>query len=216
MALEDSGGQFPTAVPFAALRLADRAIVTVPAEMTSDMGGAAAVNQEKTIGSLTVEDRATIANMAPEYGATCGIVPIDQETIRYLTFTSRDPERVALVEAYAKAQGMWHDPSAEPRYSERVELDLSTIVPSLAGPKRPQDRVPLSDAKAMFRTALGDYATTAPMETFMASHNDRHPTDLAGLHEGVIIVSKDLTPSLVMQLESRTVLGIATVRAVAT
>ena len=116
------------------------------------------------VSNVPLADRATIGNMSPEYGSTCAIFPVDDETLSYLRLTGRPDETVALVEAYAKAQGMWHDPSAEPRYSERVELDLSTVVPSLAGPKRPQDRVPLTDAKAMFRTALADYATTEPVE----------------------------------------------------
>ncbi len=104
---------------------------------------------------LTLADRATIANMAPEYGATCGIFPIDAETIRYLTFTGRDADRVALVEAYAKAQGMWRDPgSADPVFTDTIELDLSTIEPSLAGPKRPQDRVALSNMAASASEAL--------------------------------------------------------------
>ena len=102
------------------------------------------------LAKLPLGDRATIANMAPEYGATCGIFPIDQETINYLTLSGRDADQVALVEAYAKAQGMWRDDAAKAEYSEGLSLDLSTVVPSLAGPKRPQDRVPLSDSKAMF------------------------------------------------------------------
>jgi aconitate hydratase len=110
--------------------------------------------------NVPLADRATIGNMSPEYGSTCAIFPVDEETLSYLRLTGRDEQTVALVEAYAKGQGMWHDPAAEPRYSERVELDLSTVVPSLAGPKRPQDRVPLSDAKGMFRAALAGYATT--------------------------------------------------------
>jgi aconitate hydratase len=112
------------------------------------------------VTNVPLADRATIGNMSPEYGSTCAIFPVDDETLAYLRLTSRSQEQVALVDAYAKEQGMWHDPAAEPRYSERLELDLSTVVPSLAGPKRPQDRVPLTDAKAMFRTALADYATT--------------------------------------------------------
>ena len=96
---------------------------------------------------LTLADRATIANMAPEYGATCGIFPIDAETLRYLSFTGRDPHRVKLVEAYAKAQGMWREKgAADPLFTDSLELDLSSVEPSLAGPKRPQDRVPLSKA----------------------------------------------------------------------
>jgi aconitate hydratase len=113
-----------------------------------------------SVAKVPLADRATIGNMSPEYGSTCAIFPIDDETLAYLRLTGRPEQLVALTEAYAKEQGLWHDPSAEPRYSERVELDLSTVVPSLAGPKRPQDRVPLSSAKAMFRTALRDYAAT--------------------------------------------------------
>jgi aconitate hydratase len=112
------------------------------------------------VGNVPLADRATIGNMSPEYGSTCAIFPIDDETLSYLRLTGRPAELVALVEAYAKEQGLWHDPSAEPRFTETLELDLSTIVPSLAGPKRPQDRVPLSQAKAMFRTSLKDYATS--------------------------------------------------------
>ncbi len=106
------------------------------------------------VGNVPVENRATIGNMSPEYGSTCAIFPIDRQTLRYLEFTGRPPELVALVEAYAKEQGLWHDPERDPAYSEQVELDLSTVVPSLAGPKRPQDRVALADAKAEFRAAL--------------------------------------------------------------
>ncbi len=106
---------------------------------------------------LTLADQATIGNMAPEYGATCGIFPIDEETIRYLKFTSRDPERVALVEAYAKAQGMWRDASTpDPVFTDALELNLADVEPSLAGPKRPQDRVALSGVKASAEKALAD------------------------------------------------------------
>ncbi|MFQ6023505.1 MAG: aconitate hydratase AcnA [Acidiferrobacterales bacterium] len=106
---------------------------------------------------LTLADRATIGNMSPEYGATCGLFPIDQETLRYLEFTSRDPERVALVAAYAKAQGMWRDAdTADPVFTDTLELDLSTVEPSLAGPSRPQDRVLLSQASGAFAKALSD------------------------------------------------------------
>jgi aconitate hydratase len=116
------------------------------------------------VTNVALADRATIGNMSPEYGSTCAIFPIDEETITYLRLTGRPDELVDLVEAYAKEQGMWHDPAAEPRFSETLELDLSTVVPSLAGPKRPQDRVPLTAAKSMFRTALADYVTTTPVE----------------------------------------------------
>ena len=107
------------------------------------------------LDGLTLADRATVANMAPEYGATCGFFPIDAETIRYLKFSGRDADRVALVEAYAKAQGMWRDASTpDPIFTDTLELDLSTVEPSLAGPKRPQDRVLLSQAAPSFGTAL--------------------------------------------------------------
>ncbi|WP_435825751.1 aconitate hydratase [Micromonospora zamorensis] len=109
------------------------------------------------VSAVPLANRATIGNMSPEYGSTVAIFPIDAETIRYLELTGRDAAQVALVEAYAKEQGLWHDPDAEPDYSERLELDLGTIEPSLAGPKRPQDRVPLGSAKTLFRGALTDY-----------------------------------------------------------
>ena len=109
------------------------------------------------LGNLSLADRATIANMAPEYGATCGFFPIDKETLRYLAFTGRDDKRVKLVEAYAKAQGMWHDEtSPDPVFTDAMELDLDTVQPSLAGPKRPQDRVLLSDAAASFTKAMAE------------------------------------------------------------
>src|SRR5437660_9780892 len=107
------------------------------------------------VTNVPLANRATIGNMSPEYGSTCTIFPIDDETLRYLEFTARPPELVALVEAYAKEQGLWHDPAAEPAFSERLELDLGRVEPSLAGPARPQDRVPLRDAKRSFRAALG-------------------------------------------------------------
>ena len=109
------------------------------------------------VGTVPLANRATIGNMSPEFGSTCAIFPIDQQTVDYLELTGRPAEQVALVEAYAREQGLWHDPAAEPRYSEQLTLDLSTVVPSLAGPKRPQDRVALTDAKESFREALGNY-----------------------------------------------------------
>jgi aconitate hydratase len=109
------------------------------------------------VAAVPLANRATIGNMSPEYGSTAAIFPIDAETLRYLELTGRDEAQRALVEAYAKEQGLWHDPEAEPDYSERLELDLSTVEPSLAGPKRPQDRVPLANAKTLFRGALSDY-----------------------------------------------------------
>ncbi|MBI1244929.1 MAG: aconitate hydratase AcnA [Alphaproteobacteria bacterium] len=107
------------------------------------------------LDTLSLADRATIANMAPEYGATCGFFPVDKETINYLTFTGRDASRVKLVEEYAKAQGMWRDAKTpDPVFTDTLELDMSTVEPALAGPKRPQDRVLLSAAKAGFEKAL--------------------------------------------------------------
>ena len=109
------------------------------------------------VSRLPLADRATIGNMSPEFGSTCAIFPVDRETLRYLAFSGRPKELIDLVEAYAKEQGLWHDENAEePTFSDTVELDLGEVEPSLAGPKRPQDRVPLHGAKDAFRTALAD------------------------------------------------------------
>ncbi len=114
------------------------------------------------VGNLPLADRATIGNMSPEFGSTCAIFPIDAETLRYLEFSGRSPEVLERVETYARAQGMWHDEDAEEAtYSETLELDLGEVVPSLAGPKRPQDRVSLTEAKASFRMALEDLVEPA-------------------------------------------------------
>ena len=112
------------------------------------------------VAEVSLANRATIGNMSPEYGSTCAIFPVDEETLAYLRFTGRSAEQVALVEAYAKTQGLWLETGSadEPDFSEKLELDLSTVEPSLAGPKRPQDRVPLRTAKQSFRSALSDYA----------------------------------------------------------
>src|SRR5213594_2101886 len=107
------------------------------------------------LNSLSLADRATIANMAPEYGATIGFFPIDSETLNYLRLSGRDPEHVKVVEAYAKAQGMFRmDGMADPTFNDTLELDLGTVEPSLAGPRRPQDRIPLTKAKQAFEEAL--------------------------------------------------------------
>lgn len=114
------------------------------------------------VTQVPLANRATIGNMSPEFGSTAAIFPIDQVTVDYLRLTGRDEERCALVEAYAKEQGLWHDPSFEPKYSEYLELDLSTVVPSIAGPKRPQDRIKLSEAKQTFeKTLVPTYAPEA-------------------------------------------------------
>src|SRR3989338_7089053 len=109
------------------------------------------------LSHLPVADRATIANMAPEYGATCGFFPVDQATLDYLRLTGRDEETIALVEAYTKAQGLWFDPDAkEPVFTDILTLDLSTVLPSLAGPKRPQDRVELPQLNQAAKQLLVD------------------------------------------------------------
>ena len=122
------------------------------------------------VGAVPLANRATIGNMSPEYGSTIAVFPIDEETTKYLRLTGRSEEQIALVEAYAKAQGLWHDADREPRYSEYLELDLSTIVPSIAGPKRPQDRIVVSDAKEAFRSVLGNY-----VEDDQTGGDDRQP-----------------------------------------
>ena len=126
------------------------------------------------VAAVPVANRATIGNMSPEFGSTCAIFPIDEQTLTYLRLTGRPPELLALVEAYAKEQGLWHEPGREARYSDQLELDLATVVPSIAGPKRPQDRVALSDAKESFRAALGSYVQLSRLDdeisdTFPAS-----------------------------------------------
>ncbi|TDD94364.1 aconitate hydratase AcnA [Actinomadura rubrisoli] len=128
------------------------------------------------VHALPLANRATIGNMSPEFGSTCAIFPIDDETLKYLRLTGRTDEQIALVEAYAKEQGMWLDPSVEPEFSEYLELDLATVVPSLAGPKRPQDRISLSNAKETWRRDVQNYvasvqgrADEASDESFPAS-----------------------------------------------
>jgi aconitate hydratase len=116
------------------------------------------------VSAVPLANRATIGNMSPEFGSTAAMFPIDEETITYLKLTGRSDEQVKLVEAYAKEQGLWHDPSREPAFSEYLELDLATVVPSIAGPKRPQDRVAITDAKASFREALPTYAPIDEMQ----------------------------------------------------
>jgi len=119
------------------------------------------------LASMTIEDQATIANMAPEYGATCGFFPVTRSTIDYLSATGRDAQRVALVEAYAKEQGIWREPSdPDPVFTDTLELDLGTVLPSLAGPKRPQDRVVLTNAAVEFKAALaGDFGKAEDLAT---------------------------------------------------
>jgi len=117
------------------------------------------------LDNLPLADRATIANMAPEYGATCGIFPIDDETLNYLRLSGRSEENIALVEAYAKAQGMFRDPTAQVEYSESLGLNMDTVVPSISGPKRPQDRISLSDSKPRFITSLATIKSEAGLNS---------------------------------------------------
>ncbi len=141
------------------------------------------------LNDLSLTDRATIANMAPEYGATCGFFPIDKETIRYLDFTGRNPARVALVEAYAKAQGMWRDESTpDPVFTDTLALDLGTVEPSLAGPKRPQDRVTLANASSEFAKALKDgFAHPAPVSADVAGLTG--PSAKTKLDDGDVVLA---------------------------
>ncbi|MBK8469555.1 MAG: aconitate hydratase AcnA [Actinomycetales bacterium] len=117
------------------------------------------------VTALPLANRATIGNMSPEFGSTCAIFPIDDVTLDYLRLTGRSDDSVALVEAYAKAQGMWLDPAAEPRFSEKLELDLATVVPSIAGPKRPQDRIVLAEAKGQFALDVKNYGVDGDLRS---------------------------------------------------
>jgi len=153
------------------------------------------------VAAVPLANRATIGNMSPEFGSTCAIFPIDAETVRYLRLTGRGEAQVALVEAYARAQGLWHDPDTEPVYSEYLELDLSTVEPSIAGPKRPQDRIALAGAKQAFRAVLPGYtaddgvdeqdresfpASDAPASTGGGGPRSRRPT-LVTLADGTAV-----------------------------
>ncbi len=127
------------------------------------------------LASLPVADRATIGNMSPEYGATCGFFPVDEQTLTYLRLTGRPKERVALVEAYCKENLLWHDASSPPAYSQVVQLDLATVEPSIAGPRRPQDRVPLARAKQSFAEALGTFGVPYGNATYDKAVADTFP-----------------------------------------
>ena len=128
------------------------------------------------VGAVPLANRATIGNMSPEFGSTAAIFPIDDETVRYLKLTGRPAAQLELVEAYAKEQGLWHDPAREPVFSETLELDLSTVVPSIAGPKRPQDRIELSSAKQAFRSVLVDYAGSPDQTDPDDAASTKHPS----------------------------------------
>jgi aconitate hydratase len=131
------------------------------------------------VAAVPLANRATIGNMSPEFGSTAATFPIDDETVRYLRLTGRPAEQVELVEAYAREQGLWHEPKQEPAFSEHIELDLASVVPSLAGPKRPQDRVPLTEAKRSFRAALADVVGAAGHTEGDSAHGPS-PVDEAG------------------------------------
>jgi aconitate hydratase len=175
------------------------------------------------IPNLPLADRATIGNMSPEFGSTCAIFPIDAETLRYLEFSGRPKERIELVEAYAREQGLWHDEdSDEPTYSETLELDLGEVVPSLAGPKRPQDRVSLTESKSSFRMALESFVPDAEpdeedesaAESFPASdppstdgshhHDPSHAHEDSGSGTGGAQVAERLEASAPVTLEDGT------------
>ena len=136
------------------------------------------------VARVSLANRATIGNMSPEYGSTAAIFPIDDETLAYLRFTGRSEQQIAVVEAYAKAQGLWHDPSVEATYSEHLELDLSTVEPSLAGPKRPQDRVLLARAADAFAEALPAY-TDDPAKSVAATIEGEEVT----LGNGAVVIA---------------------------
>ncbi|MFL5915162.1 MAG: aconitate hydratase AcnA [Gaiellaceae bacterium] len=127
------------------------------------------------VGSLALADRGTLGNMSPEYGATCGFFPVDDVTLNYLRLTSRDEQRIALVEAYCKENVLWHEPDEHPEYSQVVELDLDDVEPSLAGPRRPQDRVPLAKAKEMFIDSLGTFGVDLENGTYDKEIADSFP-----------------------------------------
>ncbi len=138
------------------------------------------------LSSLSLADRATIANMAPEYGATCGLFPMDSETLRYLRLTGRDEHTLQLVEAYMRRMGLWHDSdSPEAEYSALLHLDLSSVVPSIAGPKRPQDRIPLTEAKYNFNTLMSEYRKQLSGSSSASDFDEEggHPSDDSGAVE---------------------------------
>jgi aconitate hydratase A / 2-methylisocitrate dehydratase len=137
------------------------------------------------VGSLALADRATLGNMSPEYGATCGFFPVDDVTLNYLRLTSRDEARIALVEAYCKENLLWHEPHEQPEYSEVVELDLDDVEPSLAGPRRPQDRVPLARAKEMFLESLGSFGVDLENGTYDKEIADSFPASDPPTGDGV-------------------------------
>jgi aconitate hydratase len=138
------------------------------------------------ISSLSMATRTAIGNMAPEYGSTCAIFPIDQETLNYLTLTGRSADQIELVEKYAKTNGLWHDPAVAPRYSQTIELDLATVVPSISGPKRPQDRISLQDSKESFEKIIPSYITEKTTTTAVPY---THAGKSAELKNGDVVIA---------------------------
>jgi len=130
------------------------------------------------VSQVPLANRATIGNMSPEFGSTAAMFPIDQVTLDYLSLTGRSAEQIALVEAYSKEQGLWHNPDIEPRYSEYMELDLSTVVPSIAGPRRPQDRIELSGAKEKFHSDVADYLSSETARDAVSVSSDGNSFEL--------------------------------------
>jgi aconitate hydratase len=145
------------------------------------------------VAALPLANRATIGNMSPEFGSTCAIFPIDDITLDYLRLTGRDEQQVALVEAYAKEQGMWLDPTAEPRFSEKLELDLGTVVPSIAGPKRPQDRIALSESKQQFALDVKNYGVDGDLRSVPVqaegADTGSGSTAAYGLKDGAVVIA---------------------------
>ena len=138
------------------------------------------------VTQLSLADRATLGNMSPEYGATCGFFPVDDETLRYLRMTGRPAERIALVEAYCKENMLWHDPDDQPTYTQVVELDLSSVEPSIAGPRRPQDRVPLATAKSAFVETLGTFGVEYPNGSYDKEIADSFPASDPPTGDGAV------------------------------
>src|SRR5947208_2654091 len=156
------------------------------------------------VGSLALADRATLGNMSPETGATCGFFPVDEVTVEYLRLTGRSAERIALVEAYCKENLLWHEPEEHPEYSQVVEFDLDDVEPSLAGPRRPQDRVPLANAKDAFIESLGTFGVDLLNGTYDKQVADSFPASDPPTGDGVAD-SEEAAPAHTATVEKRKV-----------
>ena len=155
------------------------------------------------VAEVPLANRATLGNMSPEFGSTAAIFPIDEVTIDYLRMTGRSDEQLALVEAYAKEQGMWHDPSREPKFSEYIELDLSDVVASIAGPKRPQDRIALTDAKTAFRKDIHNYVERGTCSRAHQARRGRRGV-VPGQRPGGAVVRRQRHPRAICGRQRRT------------